>query len=396
MSKEPLSHPSKRLLTVLGLHISLGLFATYLYLPSFPAIGKAFAASQGSVQFTLTIFFFGFSTGSIILGPLCDRMGRVIIAKGGLILFIIASFLCAQSSTIVELLATRFIQGVAASTGLLVANAIGRDLYTESQLTRFFSSLMIIASISPIIASPLGGIIEEYLGWEKNFYLLMFFGIFVALIVWIWLPRTDGHRKIFFESSFSIKNYSALFKKSDYGIYCFIMGVQLAAIFCYITLSPFLFVHLFGWTAHEYGFVGAGTALGNIVGLFFARYLAPRLYFKQGVFIGNLFCFLLSILFVMLFFSFPLNANLLVIYAVFFFMFSALAVMNASAGAMNLFPQQACTSSAMLDAIQIGSGTFGSAMAIFLPVSPLILGIVMGVLILLSLVSGLYLKELRL
>ncbi len=393
MSQNSPSTPSKILLSTLGLLVSLGIFSTYLYLPSLPSLGEALSVSKESVQLTLTIFFLGFSWGSLILGPLCDRIGRVAVAKIGLIIFIGASFWCAESSNIVNLLLARFLQGMAASTGLLVANAIGRDLYKESQLTRFFSTLMIIVAIAPVIASPLGGIIESYLGWKENFYFLMLFGVFVAFLVWIWLPETNVYRKKSSESSIIIKNYIILFKKSDYGIFCFIIGVQLGAIFCYITLSPFLFIHLFGWTAHEYGFIGAYTALGNIGGLFFARYLAPRLYFHQGILIGSCLCFSLSLLFVGLCFFFPLNPFLLIIYVLFFFSFSALVVMNASAGAMNLFPRMACTSSAMVDAIQIGSGAFGSAIATFLPVFPLALGIVMGGLSLLSLIAGLFLEK---
>lgn len=393
MLKKPPLFPQKIILPILCLLVSLGVFSTYLYLPSLPAISKALSISHHTAQLTLTIFFLGFSVGSLILGPLCDRMGRVVIAKCGLILFIGTSFWCAESSTIITFLIARFVQGIAASTGLLVANAVGRDLYEDSRLTRFFSTIMIIVSFSSAFVLPLGGLIETNLGWEENFYFLTGYGFFIAFMVWICLPETNEYREKSSKSSILIKNYITLFKNPAYRIFCSIMSMQVGAVFCAITLSPFLFIHFFEWTPQEYGFVGIAIAFGNIMGYAFARYLAPHLYFQQGVLIGNFLCVLISLLFVGFCLFFPITPDLFILYIIFFFSFSAFSVINASAGAMNLFPYMACTASAMIDALQIGAGALGSGIASLLSISPLDLGMVMGGLSFLSLISGLFLEK---
>ena len=379
---------SHLLVPILCFLTALGIFSTSLYLPSLPAIGQALGASQESVQLTLALFFLGSAVGSLLLGPLADHMGRLAVAKGGLLLFVLASFWCAVSQDIVSLQMARFLQGMAASAGPLVARAMGRDLYEGPHLTQFSATIMMVVSITPAIAPTLGGFIEVYLGWEKNFYLLMSFGTFVFLLVWFWLPETHNGQKKSTGLSMILKNYALLFKESSYGLFCLVIGLQMGALFCYITLSPYLFIVHFGWLPQEYGCVGITSAFGNIAGFAFARQLAHRLHFHEGILIGGLLCFLISALFVSIGYFFPIPAYLLILYIICFCACSALAVVNASAAAMNLFPHMAGVASAMVGAVQIGSGGFGSAFASFLPNSPLFLGIGMGTLSLLSVLAG--------
>lgn len=387
------SSHSRLLVPILCLLAALGIFSTSLYLPSMPAIGKALNTSMSAVQLTLAVFFLGSSVGSLFLGPLADRMGRLMVAKGGLILFIAASFWCAESESILSLQIARFIQGMAASAGPLIARAVGRDLYEGHNLTRYTATIMMVISVSPAIAPTIGGFIVSHFGWEMNFYFLMLFGFFTVLMVWIWLPETNGYRKEPTQSFSFFKNYARLFKDPAYGLLCFVLGVQFATAFCYLTLSPYLFMSYFGWSAQAYGYIGVTIAFGNISGFYFARHLAHRIHFHQGILIGSLLCFLLSFAFVSVCLCFPIKASLLVFYVTGFFCISALAVVNATAAAMNLYPTMAGTSSAMVGAIQIGAGAIGSALASLLPISPCAAGMTMGILSFLSFLAGILIKK---
>lgn len=378
---------------ILCLLAALGIFSTSLYLPSLPAIGKSLSASQESVQLTLAVFFLGSSIGSLLLGPFADRMGRLIVAKGGLILFVIASFWCANADSILSLLMGRFLQGIAASSGPLVARAVGRDLYEGAHFTQFSATIMMVISISPAIAPTLGGIIEFYFGWEKNFYFLMLFGLVLAIMVWIWLPETNNYQSTDPRPYSLFKNYLTLLKHPAYGMLCLIMGLQLGALFCYVTMSPYLFISFFGWSAQAYGYVGISTAFGNIAGFAFARHMAHRIHFNQGILIGSFLCAFLSFAFVASAFILPITPTLLIVYVFCFFCIQALVVVNASAAAMNFFPHMAGTSSAMVGAVQIGSGVFGSLLASFLPTSPFTLGLAVGGLSFASFTIGLFLEK---
>ncbi len=384
---------SRLFMPILCLLAALGIFSTSLYLPSLPAIGKALSASQESVQLTLTVFFLGSSIGSLLLGPLSDHMGRLVVAKGGLVLFVIASFWCAQADTILSLLMGRFLQGVAASAGPLVARAVGRDLYEGAHFTKFSATLMMVISISPAIAPTLGGLIEFYFGWEKNFYFLMVFGLILVILVWIWLPETNDRPPTSLHPYAVFNNYRILFKTPAYAWLCLGVGLQCSALFCYVTMSPYLFISLFGWSAQTYGYVGIATAFGNMAGFAFGRHMAHRIGATQGILIGSFSSVFLSFAFIGSAFILPITSTLLIVYVFCFFCMQALSVVNMSAAAMNFFPHMAGTSAAMVGAVQIGAGVFGSLLASLLPVSPFALGVTLGGLSLFTFMIGLFLEK---
>lgn len=378
---------------ILCLLAALGIFSTSLYLPSLPAIGEALSTSEETIQLTLTVFFLGSALGHLFLGPLSDRNGRLIVAKGGLILFIAASFWCANADNIVSLLIGRFLQGIAASSGQLIARAVGRDLYEGTHFARFTATIMMVISISPAIAPSLGGLIESYFGWEKNFYFLMTFGLVIASMVWRWLPETNKHQDPSLRFYAIFKNYGILLKNSSYGLLCLIIHLQLAALFYYVTMSPYIFISFFGWSPQLYGYVCIATALGNIIGFSYARHRAHHVPFHRGILVGSFFCGFLSFALVGSIFMFPITPTLLVFYVICFFSMQALVVVNASAAAMSFFPHMAGTSSAMLGAVQISAGILGSLLASLLPISPSVLGLTMGSLSFASFILGIYLQH---
>ncbi len=385
MTQSSQNHP---FLPILWLLAAIGIFSTALTLPSMPAITKAFNASDNMVQLSLSLLFLGSAVGNLLLGPISDKKGRLMVAKGGLIIFIVASIWCAEAQSIHSLIIARFFQGVGSSCGMLVARAVGRDLYEGADLAHYSSTVMMVMSVSPAIAPTLGGYIEFYVGWKMNFYFLMAFGIITAAFVWLRLPETKSKSQPHYPLMKTFINYALLFKEKAFSLACLILFAQMASIFSYVTLSPYLFINLYGWTPQEYGFLGVTGAFGNIVGFAIARRLAYRIKFGQGLFFGSLLTFICTLAYIITTIILGSDANSLIIYTIFFYVFSALATVNASSAAMNLHPEKAGVAAAMIGAIQIGSGFFGGLFASLIPTSPLMLGIVMGVLCLISLWAG--------
>lgn len=111
-----------------------------MYLPSFPEIAADFDARASLVQLSLTACLIGLGLGQMIMGPLSDVHGRrkpIIIS---LIIYLIASFVCAVSPNIIYFIAARFVQGFAASAGIVISRAIIRDVYSGPELTKFFTA----------------------------------------------------------------------------------------------------------------------------------------------------------------------------------------------------------------------------------------------------------------
>lgn len=117
-----------RAAVILGLLSAIGPFATDMYLPALPDIGRSLGASVGQVQFTLMAFFIAMGAGQIVYGPVSDMVGRRAPLFFGLALFAVGSVGCALAKDIGTLVLFRFVQGLGACAGVVVPRAIVRDL----------------------------------------------------------------------------------------------------------------------------------------------------------------------------------------------------------------------------------------------------------------------------
>ena len=145
---------SKRLwmAVVLG---SLGAFAPLsidMYLPALPILADYFQTSASFIQLSLTFFLLGISLGQLFAGPISDIRGRRKPLLIGLIIYFIVSILCVFSPSIWTFILLRFIQGLAGSFGMVISRAIVRDLYSGTELTKFFALLSLVNGAAPILA----------------------------------------------------------------------------------------------------------------------------------------------------------------------------------------------------------------------------------------------------
>jgi DHA1 family bicyclomycin/chloramphenicol resistance-like MFS transporter len=110
-----------------------------LYLPVPPALGRDLRSSTSTAQLTMIACLFCLAVGQVIAGPISDRYGRRGPLIVGLVIFIVASALCAFSPNAGLLVALRLVQGLAGAAGLVIAQAAGRDIYHGRRLTRYHS-----------------------------------------------------------------------------------------------------------------------------------------------------------------------------------------------------------------------------------------------------------------
>nr|AIA12936.1 Major Facilitator Superfamily [uncultured bacterium] len=137
---------------ILGLLSAIGPFAIDMYLPALPTIGKSLNADIGAVQLSLMLFFISFGTFQLIFGPISDMYGRKWPLYIGLVLFAIGGIGCAFAPDITTLNIFRFLQGIGACAGMVIPRAVVRDMHTGVEAARLMSLLMLVFSISPILA----------------------------------------------------------------------------------------------------------------------------------------------------------------------------------------------------------------------------------------------------
>src|SRR5260221_2732687 len=113
-----------------------------------------------------------------------------------LTLFILGAIGCAFSATIGWLIAFRFLQGIGAAMGV-IPRAIIRDLHTGAEATRLMSLLMLVFSVSPILAPLTGSALIVPFGWRAVFVAVGVAALIALLLVAFLLPETrPAHERI--------------------------------------------------------------------------------------------------------------------------------------------------------------------------------------------------------
>ncbi|CAM5294482.1 Drug resistance transporter OS=Streptomyces glaucescens OX=1907 GN=SGLAU_01085 PE=4 SV=1 [Streptomyces glaucescens] len=89
---------------------------------------------------TVTYNFLGYCLGALAYGPLSDRFGLrgVMLAGNGIMLA--GALGCAVAPSIEFLLVSRFVQGIGASTSVVLVFVIIADVYEGTRLLKMFGS----------------------------------------------------------------------------------------------------------------------------------------------------------------------------------------------------------------------------------------------------------------
>ena len=113
----------------LGMLTAFAPFVTDMYLPSLPSMQIFFDTSVSMVQMGLTFSMLGLTCGQLVFGPLSDKYGRRKPLIFSMVLFVISTLLCIFSPSIECFVALRFLQGIAASGGIVIARSIATDKF---------------------------------------------------------------------------------------------------------------------------------------------------------------------------------------------------------------------------------------------------------------------------
>lgn len=178
---------------LLGLLTALGPFSIALYLPSFPALARHLHASVAQVGLSLASFFVGISVGQLLYGPLLDRYGRKKPLYGGLLLYVVASVACLGVHQLDMLIGLRFVQALGSCAATVGAVVLVRDLFPARDSARVFALLMLVMSVSPLLAPTVGGFLTATFGWPAVFWALI--GLADALLLATWWGLPDAYRR---------------------------------------------------------------------------------------------------------------------------------------------------------------------------------------------------------
>ena len=157
----PTSILSRQNLLSLYLPAVILALGTGIALPALPIYARSFDVSLGVASSALVATGLGGLVAGVPTGYLLDRFGRRNIILAGPIVTALSSFLVVTANTFPELLAYRFIGGVAAQMWMLGRLAIVADTGADAQRGRQITGMHAMDSGGRIAGPLVGGLIAQ-------------------------------------------------------------------------------------------------------------------------------------------------------------------------------------------------------------------------------------------
>jgi MFS transporter, DHA1 family, multidrug resistance protein len=255
-----------KLVLILGALSSFGPLSMDMYLPALPALAHSFRTPEAGVQLTLTACLIGLAVGQLVAGPMSDSWGRRRPLTIGLVAYALASLGCAVAPDVATLTSARLVQGLAGGAGLVISRAMVRDLYSGSRLAKFFSLLMLVNGLAPIMAPVIGGQLTRFMSWRGVFVVLAVIGTALLLAALLGLretlPVASRHSG---GLPATLRTFGRLARDRRFMGFILTGGFAFAAMFSYISGSPFVLEDIHGLSSQMFSVVFGVNALGIMV-----------------------------------------------------------------------------------------------------------------------------------
>ncbi|CAN7494322.1 multidrug effflux MFS transporter [Variovorax paradoxus] len=244
--------------------------ATDSYLPALPAIAK----ELGSASTSLTLFVLAFGFAQLLCGPLADRFGRRPVLLAGLGCYAIAALGGAFAGSVAVLAGWRTLQGFSMAAILVCARAAVRDLYPAHEgphvMARGLTGLGVVGPLAPL----LGAWLVQGAGWRWVMASMALYAL--VLLALCWRSFAETRRPLAGEPSAPRGSTRAVFASRSFRAWASVAATTYGGLFCFLLLSPMVYIGYLGWSPAMYGWIPAGGSLVYIFSTTMCRRLLRR------------------------------------------------------------------------------------------------------------------------
>jgi DHA1 family bicyclomycin/chloramphenicol resistance-like MFS transporter len=229
---------------------------------------------------SLTAFFITFAGGQLVYGPVSDMVGRRAPLFFGLAVFVAASIGCALAPNIHVLVGFRALQCVGGAAGMVIARAIVRDLHSGVEEAKLLGLLMLVFSVSPLLAPLFGSLIIEALGWRTVFWFVAGIAVFASLLGLLFVPETrSAAQRAETSVGGMIRTCGQLFTDKTFMGLTMAGSFAICGFFVFLANAPFVMMGQYGLSPIGFSI----TFSLNAAAFFFAAQFCGRLGARFGL-----------------------------------------------------------------------------------------------------------------
>ena len=276
---------------------------------------------QADNQLLVTMIFIGLGLGPLLFGPLSDAIGRKPSVYIGFSVFLLASVVCIQATSLELMILGRILQGIGLSAPRTICIAIIRDLYHGDYMARIMSFVTILFLLIPIVAPAMGKYILDNGNWKGIFYVQGAIGILVT--IWFWIRQKETlvqTKRIPFKFNRIIQGAKQTLSHTRSIGFTLISGLIVGSFLVYLSASQHIFQQQYG-LKEEFPYIFAGIAIAIGIAILLNGSFVVKYGMEKLVTLSLVGYFLVSILYIIIFFNTPTPhiVYLLIFFALQFF-----------------------------------------------------------------------------
>ncbi len=331
-----------------------------LFLPSLPNMTAYFQTDYRLMQLSVALYLGASALLQLFIGPMSDKWGRRPVTLWGIWLYLLATLGCLFAPSAELFLVFRMCQA-AIAVCMVLSRAAVRDMYPQDKAASMIGYVTMGMAVVPMIGPIFGGLLDEFLGWKANFWLLFLLGVLILALVWADLGETGQKSGLSLARQFG--EYPELLRSPRFWGYSMAAALSSGAFFAYLGGAPFVGTELYGLDSGALGFYFGAPAIGYFAGNYLTARLAGRTGINRMILWG---CITVSLGITL---SLAIDLMGLDSHLTFFGLMTfvglgnGLTVPNATAGMLSVRPHLAGTASGLGGSLMLSGGAALSALA---------------------------------
>ncbi|KAH8677822.1 major facilitator superfamily domain-containing protein [Xylariales sp. PMI_506] len=197
---DPMQWPrSKKIAIVVNISLlaAFGSMSCSLIAPAVPLIMKEFSSSADSSSsnssvavLVVTIFLLGQAVGLLFISSLSELYGRAPVFQATNVLFVIFAAASAASGSLGQLIAFRFLLGLAGACPPSIGGGVIGDMFPPAERGRATSAYAFGLILGPLVGPIIGGYIAEGAGWRWTCWLVVILSSIMSILSFATLRET--------------------------------------------------------------------------------------------------------------------------------------------------------------------------------------------------------------